>query len=138
MTLRCVYCDLDGTLLGRGASLLHDGEGRFTLLGVRALEACARAEVEVVLYSGRRRAQVNEDARLLGQRAGALRVADVRTGRPIGGWRAFERHLAKLLSLIPLGLGFLWMLWDPRRQTWHDKIAGTVVVRHRPGEPVAP
>jgi hypothetical protein len=69
VTLRCVYCDLDGTLLGRGASLLHDGEGRFTLLGVRALEACARAEVEVVLYSGRRRAQVNEDARLLGQRA---------------------------------------------------------------------
>ena len=69
MTLRCVYCDLDGTLLGRGASLLRDGEGSFTLLGVRALEACARAEVEVVLYSGRRRAQVFEDARLLGQRA---------------------------------------------------------------------
>ena len=74
----------------------------------------------------------------VGQRAVALRVADIRTGRPIGGWRAFERQLAKLVSLIPLGLGFLWMLWDPRRQTWHDKIAGTVVVRHRPGEPVAP
>ncbi len=69
MTLGCVYCDLDGTLLGRGASLVHDGEGRFSLLGVRAVEACSRAEVELVLYSGRRRAQVNEDARLLGQRA---------------------------------------------------------------------
>ena len=61
--------DLDGTLLGRGASLLHDGEGAFTLLGVRALEACGRADVEVVLYSGRRRAQVHEDARLIGGRA---------------------------------------------------------------------
>jgi phosphoglycolate phosphatase len=69
VSLRCVYCDLDGTLLGRGASLLHDGEGRFTLLGVRALEACMRAQVEFVLYSGRRRAQVMEDARLLGQTA---------------------------------------------------------------------
>ncbi|CAA9481066.1 MAG: hypothetical protein AVDCRST_MAG38-2025 [uncultured Solirubrobacteraceae bacterium] len=67
--LRCLYTDLDGTLLGRGASLLHDGEGVFTMLGARALEACARAGVEVVIFSGRRRAQVAEDARLLGQTA---------------------------------------------------------------------
>jgi hydroxymethylpyrimidine pyrophosphatase-like HAD family hydrolase len=64
--MRCVYCDLDGTLLGAGASLLRDGEGDFTLLGVRALEACHRAGVEFVIYSGRRDAQVHEDARLLG------------------------------------------------------------------------
>jgi phosphoglycolate phosphatase len=67
VALRCVYTDLDGTLLGRGASLFRDGEGRFTLLAARALEACHRAGVEVVLKSGRRKAQVMEDARLLGQ-----------------------------------------------------------------------
>ncbi|HYM45060.1 MAG TPA: HAD hydrolase family protein [Solirubrobacteraceae bacterium] len=67
MSVRCVYLDLDGTLLGRGASLLHDGEGRISLEGVRAVQACLRADVEVVLMSGRRRAQVHEDARLLGQ-----------------------------------------------------------------------
>ncbi|HEY1451399.1 MAG TPA: hypothetical protein VGF47_10650 [Solirubrobacteraceae bacterium] len=66
-TARCLYVDLDGTLLGRGASLLHDGEGAVTLDGVRAVQACLRADVEVVLMSGRRRAQVFEDARLLGQ-----------------------------------------------------------------------
>ena len=54
--LRALYVDLDGTLLGRGASLFHDGEGAFTLIGARALEACARADVEVVIYSGRRQA----------------------------------------------------------------------------------
>ena len=64
-----LYLDLDGTLLGAGASLLHDGEGGVSLLGVRAIEACLRAGVEVVLMSGRRRAQVAEDARLLGQSA---------------------------------------------------------------------
>jgi hydroxymethylpyrimidine pyrophosphatase-like HAD family hydrolase len=69
MTLRCVYCDLDGTLLGPGASLMHDDEGAVTLLGVRAVEACHRAGVELVLFSGRRKAQVAEPARLLGQRA---------------------------------------------------------------------
>jgi phosphoglycolate phosphatase len=67
MSVRCLYVDLDGTLLGKGASLLHDGEGAVTIDGVRAVQACLRAGVEIVLMSGRRRAQVHEDARLLGQ-----------------------------------------------------------------------
>jgi phosphoglycolate phosphatase len=66
MPLRCVYTDLDGTLLGRHASLLRDGEGRFTLMAARALEACFRADVEVVPMSGRLRTTLAEDARLLG------------------------------------------------------------------------
>jgi len=64
---------LDGTLLGRGGSLLHDGEGRPSLSGARALEACLRANVEVVLMSGRRRGQLADTARLLGQTAYGLR-----------------------------------------------------------------
>jgi hydroxymethylpyrimidine pyrophosphatase-like HAD family hydrolase len=79
--MRCLYLDLDGTLLGRRASLLHDGSGAISLDGVRAVQACLRADVEVVLMSGRRRAQVFEDARLLGQssfifEAGACVVLD--------------------------------------------------------------
>lgn len=61
-----MYLDLDGTLLGPGASLLRGSNGGFALEGVRALQACARAEVEAVLYSGRRQASVFECARLLG------------------------------------------------------------------------
>lgn len=67
MSIRCLYLDLDGTLLGRRASLLHDGEGGVSIDGVRAVQACLRAGVEVMLMSGRRRVQVAEDARLLGQ-----------------------------------------------------------------------
>lgn len=67
MPLRCVYTDLDGTLLGAGASLFRTGDGDFTMLPARGLEACHRAGVEVVCVSGRRKAQVMEDARLLGQ-----------------------------------------------------------------------
>lgn len=65
--MRCLYVDLDGTLLGPGGSLLSGASGGFSLAGVRALEACARADVEVVIYSGRRQSSVSEDARLLGQ-----------------------------------------------------------------------
>ncbi len=79
--LRCAYLDLDGTLLGRGASLFHDGEGRPSMAGARAIEACLRADVEIVLVSGRRSQQLHEDARLLGQpafifEAGAGMVVD--------------------------------------------------------------
>ncbi len=67
MSLKCVYTDLDGTLLGAGASLFSDHEGGFSMMQARALEACHRAGVEVVIMSGRRRVQVHEDARLIGQ-----------------------------------------------------------------------
>jgi hypothetical protein len=67
--MRCLYVDLDGTLLGPGASLLRGADGSFSTAGVRALEACHRAGVEVVIYTGRREAQVREDARLIGQTA---------------------------------------------------------------------
>jgi hypothetical protein len=64
--MRCLYVDMDGTLLGPNASLLTGADGRFSTLGVRALEACARAGAEVVLYSGRRQGSVFEGARLIG------------------------------------------------------------------------
>jgi len=106
MSLRCVYTDLDGTLLGRGASLFHDGEGRFTLLPARALEACHRAGVEVVLKSGRRKAQVMEEARLIGQSA---YVYEVGAGLVIDGEEQF-----------------LCGEFDPRDgQTPHELIAAT-------------
>jgi len=69
VSLRCVYTDLDGTLLGRGGSLFRDAEGNFSLLQGRALEACHRAGVEVVPISGRREPQVKEVTRLMGQSA---------------------------------------------------------------------
>jgi hydroxymethylpyrimidine pyrophosphatase-like HAD family hydrolase len=58
--------DLDGTLLGPGGSLLRGADGRFALEGVRALQACWRADVEVVLYSGRRQGSVFENSRIIG------------------------------------------------------------------------
>jgi hydroxymethylpyrimidine pyrophosphatase-like HAD family hydrolase len=67
MALRCVYTDLDGTLLGRFGSLFRDAEGNFSMLQARALEACFRADVEIVIKSGRREPQVLEDARVIGQ-----------------------------------------------------------------------
>ena len=86
MAIRCAYTDLDGTLLGRGESLFRTADGEFTLLAARALEACHRAGVEVVIKSGRRRAQVMEDARLLGQ---SSYIFEVGAGMVIDGEETF-------------------------------------------------
>jgi hydroxymethylpyrimidine pyrophosphatase-like HAD family hydrolase len=64
--VRCLYVDLDATLLGPGGAVTRDGDGRFTLLGLRALEACERAGMLVVAMSGRPRAMLAGDLRLLG------------------------------------------------------------------------
>jgi uncharacterized RDD family membrane protein YckC len=65
-----------------------------------------------------------------GDMALSIKVVDLRdgTGQPIGYGRAFIRWLGSILSAIPLFLGYFWMLWDPEKQTWHDKIAGSAVV----------
>ena len=41
------------------------------------------------------------------------------------------RYLGYYVSTIPLGLGLIWVAFDARKQGWHDKMAGTVVVRSR-------
>jgi uncharacterized RDD family membrane protein YckC len=64
----------------------------------------------------------------LGKRAMGIRVYDFRVGGPIGYGRGLLRYVGKIISSIPFLLGFLWMLWDREKQTWHDKIATTVVV----------
>jgi hydroxymethylpyrimidine pyrophosphatase-like HAD family hydrolase len=64
--VRCLYVDLDGTLLGAGGAVTRDGDGGFTLLGLRALEACHRAGVLVCAMSGRPRTVLHDDTRLLG------------------------------------------------------------------------
>jgi uncharacterized RDD family membrane protein YckC len=64
----------------------------------------------------------------VGMKALSIRVADINTGRPIGTGRGIGRFFAMYLSGFACYLGYLWMLWDDRSQTWHDKIVSTVVV----------
>jgi uncharacterized RDD family membrane protein YckC len=66
----------------------------------------------------------------IGKRAFGIRVADATTGGPIGTGRALGRNLFKMfISGNLCFLGYLWALWDGRKQTWHDKVVSSVVVR---------
>jgi uncharacterized RDD family membrane protein YckC len=64
----------------------------------------------------------------IGKKLLKIRVIDFNTGGPIGFGRALVRYIARILSGVVCYLGYLWMLWDREKQTWHDKIGSTVVV----------
>jgi uncharacterized RDD family membrane protein YckC len=65
----------------------------------------------------------------VGKRALGIRVVDFDTGGPVGHGRAFVRFLVQtFISGLIVYLGYLWMLWDREKQTWHDKAANSVVV----------
>jgi|SRR6266545_4797345 len=64
----------------------------------------------------------------VGKKALGIRVIDFGTGGPIGYGRGFIRWISRILSTIPCLLGYFWMLWDKEKQTWHDKLASSIVV----------
>ncbi|BBG65136.1 hypothetical protein NNO_0433 [Hydrogenimonas sp.] len=64
----------------------------------------------------------------LGKMAVGIRVADATTlGRP-GLQSSFNRAVFRVVSGVVFYLGYLWALFDPMRQAWHDKTASTLVV----------
>src|SRR5262249_17259878 len=66
----------------------------------------------------------------VGKMALNIRVVDVDSIQPgIGFGRGFGRYFASLLSGVVFGLGYLWMLWDPKKQCWQDKLVQTLVVK---------
>jgi uncharacterized RDD family membrane protein YckC len=64
----------------------------------------------------------------LGMKALSIRVVDFDGGGPIGYGRATVRALVQYFLSGILYLGYLWMLWDKEKQTWHDKASRSVVV----------
>jgi uncharacterized RDD family membrane protein YckC len=75
----------------------------------------------------------------LGMQSWRLRV-EREDGRLLGWGDALRRLAAALLSLLPLGLGFLWILLDRRKRAWHDRLSGTRVVlvpKHQRPKPPA-
>ena len=65
----------------------------------------------------------------IGQRALGMQVRREADGRRISLARAALRYLGYLIAWIPLALGIVWIGLDARKQGWHDKIAGTFVIR---------
>ena len=59
------------------------------------------------------------------------RIVDAKSGSAPSLRQLIIRYIGYFISTLPFGLGLLWVGLDPRKQGWHDKMAGTVVVRPR-------
>ena len=66
-----------------------------------------------------------------GKMAVSAKIVDADSGEQPSFWQFVGRYLAYFISLLPLFLGFIWVAFDARKQGWHDKLAGTVVIRKK-------
>ncbi|MEU2621213.1 RDD family protein [Streptomyces sp. NPDC007157] len=65
----------------------------------------------------------------VGKKALGIRLVKEATGQPIGVGMAFVRRIAHVLDSLACYLGWLWPAWDAKRQTFADKVCGTIVIR---------
>lgn len=64
-----------------------------------------------------------------GKMAFNLKIVDAKTGEKMSVGQSIGRYFAYIPSMLPLCLGCIWVGIDNRKQGWHDKLAGTVVIR---------
>ena len=66
-----------------------------------------------------------------GKMAVGAEIVDAKTfGKP-SKLQMIGRYFGYYVSMLPLMLGIIWVAFDPRKQGWHDKLAGTVVIQRR-------
>lgn len=108
--------------LGSGFDTSGAGNGFNFFDGSRALQTLLSGIYFTYLHA-------SATGQSLGNRVTGIRVVDADTGATIPYSRSLIRYLISLLSGAVLLIGYLWMLFDARNQTWHDKVANTLVVR---------
>ena len=83
----------------------------------------------LVVFGYNRWFQAGKTGQSWGKKALGIRLVSQETGQPIGGGMAFARDICHFVDGVICYIGYLWPLWDDKKQTLADKIVKTVVVR---------
>lgn len=95
-------------------------------VGLTVLLAVVGSVAYLVLYCRK----VGTSGQSWGGKVVGNKIVDVNTGQPIGVGKALGRTLFRsFISSNVCLLGYLWALWDPKKQTWHDKVVNSIVVK---------
>jgi hydroxymethylpyrimidine pyrophosphatase-like HAD family hydrolase len=132
-----LFSDVDATLVGKGASLLADLDGRPTLAAAGALVAAHEAGLQVVLVSGRTRAQLFESGRLIGLRDAIAELGTVLVldGQADLQWGQAPRGLGQTPVEALASSGALELVLETYagrleyHTPWHTGRQGTVLLR---------
>lgn len=114
----------DGTCTVNGRARACEVPSGATI-GLAVLLYLAGAVAYYVIYSR----QVAKTGQFWGHKVAGVKIVDANTGGFISAGRAFGRAFAHVLDALPCYLGFLWPLWDAKKQTFADKIVGTYSVK---------
>jgi uncharacterized RDD family membrane protein YckC len=123
-TTTCTVEDGSITEFGEGSSLCEVPTGG--TIAIAVVLGIAAFVAGVVYYA---KLEGGPTGQTVGKKALGIRVVDAATGGPIGTGRGVGRYFARILSALVCYLGYLWMLWDPEKQTWHDKLVNDYVVK---------
>ena len=114
-----IIISLPFTIASGMAANSRDGGGVVSI--VLGLVGLALVIYQLVLYAG---------GKSIGKKLLGLTVVGEGTIQPVSFWRMLGREvIGKVINSFIFYLGFLWALWDNRKQTWHDKIFGTLVIK---------
>lgn len=112
-----------GIEVAQETSAVGDNSVEFSVNGAYQLVSLAIALPYFLLLEG-------GSGQTLGKKLLGVQVVAADTLQPgIGPGKALLRYVGRIISTIVCFLGYLWMLWDPQKQTWHDKIASTKVIK---------
>lgn len=87
------------------------------------------AAIGVIAYFIMYSKAVGSTGQFWGHRAAGVRIVNATDGGAIGAGKAFARNLLSFINSLPCYLGWLWPLWDAKKQTFTDKMFGTVSIR---------
>ncbi len=87
---------------------------------------CYLIALGITIYN--RWIQAGRTGQSWGKKALGIKLISEATGQPIGAGMAFARDIVHILDGIPCYIGYLWPLWDAKRQTFADKILNTIVI----------
>ena len=111
---------------------LIDFSGPYIVAGIlvstRAFAFGYVLELAAIVWGLYNAYQAGTTGQSTGKRIVGTRLIDERTGEVIGGATGIGRYLLHILDALPFWLGFLWPLWDTKRQTWADKMVRSIVV----------
>ncbi|MER6772364.1 MULTISPECIES: RDD family protein [unclassified Streptomyces] len=108
-----------GILVGIGGAMGDAAGGVIALLGVLLM-------IGLVIWQ---LYQEGTTGQTIGKKAVGIRLLREADGRPLGFGMAFVRRLAHFLDSIACYIGWLWPLWDEKKQTFADKVCSSVVVK---------
>ena len=100
---------------------MKDGTLSYSLTGAPAAISLAFGLLYFIYLEGK-------PGQTLGKKLVGIRVVDEDGGGPIGYGRAVVRYFGRIISGLPLALGYFAMLWNDDNQTWHDRFSNAVVV----------